>query len=196
MDLDRPESELDASSSPGPIDRESLRAELRVQPDCVRRLALERVVEQLSDADLARLFGGLTRLDRHRTEPGRRPLELALEPARARIRRHAAATLRGEYLGEISLKHPHGERAPKMTAIWLAATAHLLDVALAGARTHPDEEVLAGLRELVEMIAEVDRRPDELVVFEDDDSAVLFMDGALRKARALLGGKPRAPVPS
>jgi hypothetical protein len=144
------------------VDRESLRAKLRSWSELQRRIALERVVEQLPDADLERLLDGLVRLCEH-CSAGDVPAPSLSE----RVDCHAAATRRGEFHGRYVLRNDHGQREPWQTAAWLAATMHLFDCALERARLDGSAEALASLRTLTGLVEEVDERIDELVVFED-----------------------------
>jgi len=146
-----------------PLDRDALRARLRMTSDHQRRLVLERIVEQLPDADLARLLDGIVHLDEH---PAGHPV--ATPSLAERVARHAAATRRGQYLGKYILRNAHGQREPTETAEWLAASSHLFECALERAHLDPNAETLNCLRVLTRLVEEVDQRPDELLVFEDD----------------------------
>ncbi|MBI1379871.1 MAG: hypothetical protein GC161_02140 [Planctomycetaceae bacterium] len=146
-----------------PIDRDLLRSQLRAISDHQRRLVLERVVEHLPDAELARLLDGLVHVPHHHADhPATTP------SLRERIESHAAATRRGDYFGNYILRNAHGQREPHETADWLATTSHLFDCALSHAERTPDAETLACLRTLSALAEEVDQRTDEWVVFEDD----------------------------
>lgn len=169
-----------------PLDRESLRAELRGWSELERRIALERVVEMLPDAEVEALLEGLVHLDEHAVPAGSR-----LPSLRERIDRHAAAARRGEFLGRYRLRNAHGEREPWQTTAWLAATVHLFELALERARHDAGEDALASLRELTALVNEVDERIDELVVFEDG-SARLALGRELGLALELLDTKSSA----
>lgn len=158
------------------LDRQSLAAKVRVWSDIQRRIALERVVEQLPEAMLATLLDGLVRLEEHRTRSEPRTLD-------ARIAAHVAATLRGEFRGELDFGNRHGQREPWQTATWLATTGHLFDLALQRA------DSIDGLRALVALVEEVDGRADELIAFEEMGAGEHFGFDVERAAR-LISARP------
>ena len=126
---------------------------------------MERVVEVLPDAVLEGLLADLVRLDEHRASASAPSLSL-----NDRIAAHAAATRRGEFLGEYEMRNHHGQREPGQTHAWIAATWDLFDLARAAA----PEESGAALRALTALVAEVDERAEELVVFEDANARDQF----------------------
>lgn len=164
-----------------PIDRESVREHTRRWSDPQRRVLVERVVEHLPDVILERLFEGLVRLDEHRVEG-----DLPASGLHDRVAAHVAATRRGDFLGDLVIRNKHGQRQPWQTGAWIAATSHLFDLALRHADPKADVETAEALRILVALVAEVDERIDEFVVFEDDCASLRFHYD-LQQARALLG---------
>ena len=168
------------------IDREALRRRLRVCTELQRRIALERVVERLTDDELAAVLRGLVHVDEHVAGEAR---ALSLDE---RIEAHVAATRRGNFRGEYVLRNAHGQRAPWQTTAWVATTAHIFDCALERARGDAGETTLRPLRTLTRLVAEVDERCDELVVFEDENARFALEHG-LGVARELLLGSSGAP---
>lgn len=171
----------DLTPTSGALDREALRATLRTWSDLERRIALERVVEQLSDSSLETLLDGLVYMNQH-CAAGDSPTPTLRE----RVEAHVAATRRGDFLGQFEYRNHHGERAPQQTLAWLAATAHLFDLSLERARHSPDEDTLADLRSLTTLVQEVDQRAEEFVVFEDANARDLLghdLDRAMRYLR-------------
>jgi hypothetical protein len=171
----------------GAIDRESLRAWLRRCSEHERRIALERVVELSSDAEIERLLGGLIYLHEHRLEEGSSAPSLP-----ERVELHVAATRRGEFRGEYEMNNAHGQREPWQTAAWLAATAHLFDCVTERARSDAGAETVASLRALTALVEEVDERADELVTFEEGCARVHFFSDLERAQRNTLGNSVQA----
>lgn len=156
----------------GEIDREALRLELHHLRDAARRVVLERIVEHLADKDVRRLLDGFVRF--------RPPVEGRAQPTLLdRIRAHVKATRSGVYLGEYAIRNAHGQREPPETALWESTTAHLFDLALAsaaaGAGTDADPDATNGAAALAALVAEIDDRPDELVVLEDRNACDEFV---------------------
>lgn len=170
------------------LDRESLRARIRVWSDHEFRIALERVVEQLPDSDIERLLRGLVHLHEHRVEGGAPSHSL-----RERIEAHADATRRGEFRGELVLRNAPGQREPWQTAAWLAATSHTFDLALDRMRIDADAPSLAGLSALTMLVGEVDERPDELVVFESGGARESLAHELQQSSLCLAGTPPPGP---
>lgn len=161
------------------FDREALRERLRKLSDVERRIVLERVAEQLTDATLESLFDALVPLDL-------RPADAPAPPSLSeRVEAHVAATRHGAFRGELVLRNEHGQREPWETVAWVAATSHLFDATLGRIRDPADEVSLASLRSLVELVTEVDERTEELVVFEDSCARDHFWSD-LASARRIL----------
>lgn len=157
-----------------------MREQARRWTDPQRRILIERVVEHVPDVVLERLLQGLVYLDKQSASGGRPSL------LHDRVAAHAAATRRGDFLGDLVIRNKHGQREPWQTQAWIAATSHLFDLALQRAHLDADADTLAALRSLVSLVKEVDKRIDELVVFEDD-SANLYFHYDLLRAQVLLG---------
>lgn len=166
------------------LDRENLRLLLRSWSDHQRRIALERVIEQVPDATLETLLHGLVHLGPHRL-----PAEARAPSLRERIDALAAATRRGDYLGQYELRNAHGQREPWQTAAWLAATSHLFELALLQLHADATEASLFCLQTLTTLVAEVDERVDELVVFEDSSASQAFSQ-EVQQAKRLLNSAP------
>ncbi len=162
------------------LQREQLRARARQWSEVQRRLFIEHAIEHLSAESLAKLLAGVegqrAASDSTEAQPG------LLE----RVTRHVEATRSREYLGEYVTRNRPGEREPGQTAAWVAATSHLFDLALELAAASLDADNAKALRLLCDVVREVDERPDELVVFEDDDCAKLYCGEDVRKAHRLL----------
>jgi hypothetical protein len=165
-----PNAEHDAA-----LDRDALREQTRRWTATQRLLLVERVVEHMPEADLERLLVGLVRLDQVRTGD----LDHPTSPA-DRVAAHAAATQRGDFLGDLIIRNKHGQREPWQTHAWVAATSHLFDLAL----EHRTEDAL---RDLVALVEEVDERCDRLVVFEDS-CADENLGRQVEAARGIIGG--------
>lgn len=157
------------------LNREAIRRQARTWTEVQRRLLVERVIEELPHPALARLLQGLVQ------DPDGEERRIALA---ARVEAHVEATRRREFRGGLLLRNAHGQRAPWQTDAWTAATAHLFE--LASEREPLDAEASTSLRALLALVEEVDERPDELVVFEDDDKAALVLAWAIERARRLL----------
>jgi len=141
-----------------PLDRDALRQVSQIWTDKQRRLLVERVIDHLPDPELERVLGDLVHLDQFRCrQPDPRPLA-------DRVAEHVAATRRGDFLGDYILRNRHGEREPEETRAWVATMWHLFDLAKALVQDGGSD---APWRALVDLVDEVDQRPDELVVFED-----------------------------
>ena len=140
------------------LDREVLRGISRTWSSHQRRLLVERILEYATEEDLERLLDGLVRLERVRCS---RPETRSLDD---RVADHVSSTRRGDFLGDFVIRNKHGQRGPWQTKAWVAATSHLFDLALAGARSGGSRGALDAL---VALVQEVDERIDELVVFGD-----------------------------
>ncbi|MCP3915946.1 MAG: hypothetical protein GY711_10360 [bacterium] len=144
---------------------------------CARRLLIERVLEHLPENELESLLEGLVHLERvrcGRTDPRR---------LGDRVADRVSTTRRGGFLGDLVIRNQHGQREPWQTRAWVAATSHLVDLALERPRNNGDE---ATLRSLVTLVEEVDDRIDEFVAFEDS-CACDELSCSLETARTLLG---------
>lgn len=141
-----------------PLDRDALRRAVRNWSSSQRRLLVERAVEHLRDEDLERLLVDLLHLDRFRRDPAES------QSLVDRVADHVTATRRGDFLGDLMIRNRHGQREPEETRAWVAATSHLFDLAGEFVRNGGSD---APLRALVDLVEDVDERPDELVVFED-----------------------------
>ncbi len=159
------------------LDREALRERMQVLSDVGQRLVLERVVERLPDATLELLLDGLVRLDAR--DPASPPPPTPIQ----RVEAHIAATRRGAFLGEYVIRNKHGQREPWQTAAWVAATSHLFEVTFARIGAAREQATLASLRSLVELVAEVDERVEEFVVFEDSSASDQFWSDLERARR-------------
>jgi len=165
-----------APSKTRPFDRHALRAISRRWCSLQRRLLIERVLEHAREEDLERLLKGLVHLDAVRSE--------RVDPRSLveRVAAHVSATRSGAFLGEYVLRNAHGQREPWQTRAWVAATAHLFDLA-SDRGTTPFEE--GALHSLIALVGEVDERTDELVEFEDSCASAALWD-CVERARALL----------
>ena len=137
-------------------------------------LILERVLERAGAADLEAVIGDLVCISRLTPE----------EPLGERLEWHAKATLARAFREKLTTSAPHGHRASTSTAVWLARTAHLLELGVAALPR--DAGLARPLQGLLEAVNAVDDSPDEYVALEDDDTLRLYLGTALDAAQRAL----------
>jgi hypothetical protein len=161
-------------------DREPLRNRVRGWTDAQRRLFVDRALETLRDEELVRLLTGLAT-----PEEIRRWVSSKAESLPERVRRHAEATRAGDFRGDLLVRNDHGHRTPWQTDAWLATTGSLFHAALAACGADASAEPVDCLRQLCDLVREVDGRRDELVTFEDSCARHTFHAELARAARHL-----------
>ena len=118
-------SEHQNPAGEAPLDRERLRQRVRAWTEVQRLILVERVIEDLPPQALRQLLHRLVSPDL---------LVGAGEAARPglleRVEAHGEETRAGRYLGSYVVRNRPGEREPEETACWVAATAHLFELAL------------------------------------------------------------------
>jgi hypothetical protein len=83
------------------------------------------------------------------------------------------------------VRNGHGQREPWQTDAWVATTWHLFEAALGACDSGTNAEAAACLRELRDLVHEVDEHCDELVTFEDSGAQDAFHAALTGAARHL-----------